>query len=151
MTDKNMTVEGTSFRPDQEISMTGLDYLAANMIADAFLDNMKSYSMPLRYKWIDKNDEPVDPPKTDEEGKEKELRKVFDPTATFTPKNVVESFTFTARDEQELDFEFQRFLQVIEAKRRLFEIHQREVDAGNAVPLEELMAEFNQPRTEVVE
>ena len=142
------TVENSSFRPEQEVKVKGIDFLSAGLAIDGFIDNMKAYSMPLRYKWIDNDGEPVENPTVDQQ---KDLKRVFDPHRTYNPNNVVESFVFKANNDEELQYEFHRMLELIEAKRRLFEIHHNEVEKGNTVLIEELMAEMNQPRTEIVE
>lgn len=147
---EKLTIENSSFRPDQKIEVQGIDFLTADMTFDAYMESLEGFSMPLRYKWIDKYDEPVENP-TKEDVENKGLRQVFDPHATYNPRNVVKSLNFRAKDKQELDFEFQRFQQIIEGKRRMLEIHNREVEEGRTVSLETLQAEYSVERTEVVE
>ena len=142
------TIENSSFRPEQEVNIKGIDFLSAGLAIDGFIDNMKAYSMPLRYKWIDNDGEPVENP-TEEQ--QKYLKRIFDPHRTYNPNNVVESLVFKAGNDEELQYEFHRMLELVEAKRRLLEIHHSEVEKGNTVLIDELMVEMNLARTEIVE
>jgi len=136
----NSTIK--TFRPDAKVEVTGLDYLAAEMTIDAYLQQKESLCLPKRYKWIDKDGEPVTPPKTQEEIDEKGLSRVFDPNATFKLENVVECLTFKGVTQEEVEAEMRQLLEIIEHKRCLIGILEKEDEAGNTVTLEEMQKEY---------
>lgn len=142
------TIQNSSFHPEQDLSIKGIDFMSSNLAVDSFLDNMKAYTLPLHYKWIDNDGEPVENPN---EGQKKDLKHVFDPFKTYNSNNIVEALVFKANSNEELSYEFTRLLEIVENKRRILEIWQREVDAGNTILVDDLLKELDKPRTEVVD
>lgn len=142
------TIQNSSFHPEQDLTVKGIDFMSANLAVDTVLDNMKAYTLPLHYKWIDNDGEPVENPTEEQKNS---LKKVFDPFRTYSSNNVVEALVFKANSDEELSYEFHRLLEIVENKRRILEIWQREADAGNTTLIEDLLKEMDKPRTELVE
>jgi len=85
------TVENTGFLPDDKIEITGREYALFYVALDQFLENMRQPAFPIRYKYIDNNDEPVESP-TEEQFKNGEVKEVLDIQATFNKDNAVEAY-----------------------------------------------------------
>lgn len=121
------TVENTGFLPNDKIEITGYEFALMNVAFDHFLETMRQPCFPLRYKFIDKDDEPVENP-TEEQFKSGEVKEILDIQSTFSFENAVEGYCGKMT------------YQMLEAMRSKFEIHHREIMKGNAKSIEELEA-----------
>lgn len=130
----------SSFRYEQKLEITGLDFLLANTTFDNYLEHLSGFAAPKKYKVVDKDGEPVENP-TEEQLASGEHTRVFDIHETFHPNNILEVFRFKATNQEELQVEYQNLQQSIESKRRLMEIHYKEAEAGRTVLTETLMQE----------
>lgn len=119
----------SSFRLDQKLEITGMDFLMANNSLDNYIEGLSGFAAPKKYKVIDKDGEPVENP-TEEQLKSGEHTRVFDVHETFHPSNILEVFTFKAQNSEDLQIEYQNLQQSLELKRRLMEIHYKEAEAG---------------------
>jgi hypothetical protein len=153
MTEKNAI--NSSFRVDQTVKIKGYDFLMPYHALDGALYGLDSVVLPKIYKYVDKDSEPVDNP-TKEQIESGEVRRVFDPYETFRRKNVQEAFVLKVNDltnPQAIDEELFRISQILEAKRVMMEVLDREARAGNTVLIEDLMEEQRKAeefKTEVV-
>jgi hypothetical protein len=129
-----LTVENTSFRPDQKIEITGEEFALFTVAMEHFFENMRMPAFPVRYKFIDKDGEPVEKP-TEEDIEKENVVRVIDIHSTFNPDNAIEAYAGNIS------------YPMLEAMRNRYEIHNREVEAGRAISVDELM----KSRTEVVE
>ena len=59
--DMKKTAENSSFKPEQEVKVKGIDLAMTNMSTDMLLGNMGAFVLPLKYRWIDKDGEPINP------------------------------------------------------------------------------------------
>jgi hypothetical protein len=130
----------SSFRHEQKLEITGLDFLWANNTVDKYLESFSSFAAPKKYKVVDKDGEPVENP-TKEQLESGEHSRVFDVHETFHPNNVLEVYSFKANNNEELKIEYQNIQDALEFKRILMEIHHREVEAGRTTLNETLMQE----------
>lgn len=136
------TIHNSSFRTDQKIELEGADFLMADLTIDTLLNSMGGYCLPERYRFIDpKTGEPFEGIPTKEQLEKDEVRKIFDPAATFTHKNLIKCFKFASNYPQDAEQELQALLQVMEFKRRLIEFHDKEAQAGRTTFMETLIEE----------
>lgn len=133
--EQKMSLENSSFKLDSVVSIKGGDLMALSNNVDILLDEMTSYVMPLKFKFIDKDGEPV------EEGTEGATM-VFDPFETYNQKNIVKGLVFKSYLEEDLKFEYNSLLSAIETKRRYLELLNKEIESGNAILTEDLMKQF---------
>jgi hypothetical protein len=132
----------SSFRHEQKLEVTGLDFLWANNTVDKYLESFSGFAAPKKFKVIDKNGEPVENP-TQEQLESGEHSRVFDVHETFHPKNILEAYTFKSTNNEELQVEYQNLQDALEFKRKLMEIHHKEVEAGRTTLNETLEQEAN--------
>lgn len=130
----------SSFRYEQKIEITGLDFLLSNNVVDNHLEYLSGFAAPKKYKVVDKNGEPVGSP-TEAQLTSGEHNKVFDVHETFHPNNILEVFKFKANNREELEKEYQDLQQTLEYKRRLMELHYKEAEVGRTVLTETLIQE----------
>ncbi len=138
------TAENSSFKPEQEVKVKGIDLAMTNMSTDMLLGNMGAFVLPLKYRWIDKDGEPTT---ADAEG----AKAIFDPNSTYNSNNFVEALVFKSTTPEQLEQEFAMFQNVIELKRRLNDILEKAVENGETTLISEIQAELSKTRTEVVE
>ena len=138
------TAENSSFKPEQEVKVKGIDLAMTNMSTDMLLGNMGAFVLPLKYIWIYKDGEPTT---ADAEG----AKAIFDPTSTYNSNNFVEALVFKSTTPEQLEQEFAMFQNVIELKRRLNEILEKAVENGETTLISEIQAELSKTRTEIVE
>lgn len=131
----------SSFRHEQKLEITGKDFLITNAIVDNNIDSLSGFAAPKKYKVIDKNGEPVENP-TEELLNSGEHLRVFDVHETFHPNNILESYIFKATNRDDLQIEYSVLQDTLEFKRRLMEIHHKEVEAGRTTLISTLEQEF---------
>jgi hypothetical protein len=150
MTEKNAI--NSSFRVDQTVKIKGYDFLMPYHALDGALYGMDSVVLPKLYKFVDQDGEPA----TEELIKEGKAIKVFDAYETFRLKNVQEAFVLKVvdvSDMQELENEINRLHQILEAKRVMMAVLDREARAGNTTLVQDLIEEqknADEFKTEVV-
>ncbi len=123
------TIDNSSFRPEQKLTISAYEYMLMNQAIDDAFSALEGAVIPKRYKFIDKDGEPVEKP-TKEMVDSGEITQVFDVHATFHPQNGVEGFAGRIT------------FPMVEAKRVAMDIHHREAEAGRTVLVEELMKEM---------
>ena len=138
------TAENSSFKPEQEVKVKGIDLAMTNMSTDMLLGNMGAFVLPLKYRWIDKDGELTT---ADAEG----AKAIFDPNSTYNSNNFVEALVFKSTTPEQLEQEFAMFQNVIELKRRLNDILEKAIENGETTLISEIQAELSKTRTEVVE
>lgn len=134
------TIQNSGFKLEQKVEVQGVDFMASEMALDTLINKMEGYALPVRYKWIDKDGEPVDNP-TEEQVTSEQVRQVFDPFATFHPNNLTPAFNISVRTLEEAQHELNMTNEFLEARRRLMEIKFREAEAGRTHLIEDLMKE----------
>jgi hypothetical protein len=133
-----LTVENSEIRPEATIEISGYEYtLMKEALNDAFRA-LRVTSLPEVYKVVDSEGEPLEK-YTEEDFATGKARKVLDVYNSFNPANAVASYSG--------DISYA----MLEARRTMFDIQDRELQKGNAVSIEDLMAEFNAPKLEKVE
>lgn len=121
------TVENTGFLPDDKIEITGYEFALFSVAYDQFLETMRQPAFPIRYKFVDNNDEPIENP-TEEQFKNGEVKEILDVQATFSKENAIEAYCGKIT------------YQMLEAMRTRYEIHHREIMKGNSKSIDELEA-----------
>lgn len=124
-----LNVLNTGFRPDAKITITGAEFMLLTQGVEDFFSALAGSSLVSRYRYIDKDGETIESP-TQEQMESGEVQRIFDPFKTFNPNNLFEGFHGRMTPMS------------VEARRILFEIHQRELDRGNVVSIETLQKEM---------
>jgi len=133
-----MTVENSEIKPESKVELSGYEYtLIKEALSDAFRALTK-VTLPELYKVIDQDGEPVEN-YTIADLEEGKYRRIVDIHSTFNANN--------AKIEYSGDISHV----MLEARRVMYEVQQREFDKGNAISVEDLMKEFNAPKLEKVE
>lgn len=123
------TIENSSFRGEQKVIITGEEFLILQQAIDDTFKAMDGMVIPKIFLWMDKEGNPVENP-TEEQIKEQELTQVLDVKRTFERDNGFQGYS------GKITF----FM--VEAKRRLMEIHMREAEAGRTALIDDILQEF---------
>lgn len=124
----SIQVENSGFRADQDITIKGYEYYLLTHAAEMLLENKMDIAYPVQSKYINLDGEPVENP-TEEELKGGTISEIIDIHKTFHPDNAVQAYCGAMHPN------------ILEGIRQKYEIHYREVLAGRAVLVEDLLAE----------
>lgn len=137
MPKQKLTIENSGFKPNQSITISGYEYSLIRKALEDCFESLVTTKMPERYKFIDSEGEPVETP-TKEDFQAGKIRRVLDVHNTFNPNNIT------------LEYSGQITPEMVEAKRQMYEIHERECKAGNTFTFEDIEKEMSKPNLEIV-
>lgn len=132
-----LTPENSEIKPDTKIKISGYEFTLFKEAFDDAFRALSTVTLPEQYKVIDQYGEPVEE-FTQEQLNSGELRRVIDVSRTFSGANAQVNYSGNISHI------------MLEAKRMFFEIQDRETKKGNAVSIQDLMAEMEAPKLEKI-